>query len=80
MEGLDILKYYWQFCRWEDFISKYDQKFCRWEDLISGEPARFLKWTPGQPNGLHYQVKSNKMFDLQINLFGALINPSKRIV
>ena len=32
------------------------ENLTRWEDLTSGKPAPFLEWTPGQPNGLHYQV------------------------
>ena len=78
MGGLDI-KYDCHFCKWEDSMLIYYWPFCRWEDLMSGEPARFLKWTPGQPNGLHHQVKSNKMFNLQINRFGFEFNLSKRI-
>ena len=35
---------------------------CRWEDLISGKPATFLEWTPGNPNGLHYQVSPTYLF------------------
>ena len=50
---------------------------CRWEDLISGKPATFLDWTPGQPNGLHYQVGFKLI--AQLSLFFGILSVNREV-